>query len=123
MTSLAAMLFAALCLLPIGMHIGLIFGAPWGIYTMGGRWPGTLPGPIRLLLALQALLLVAIAVAVLNYAGLCDLVLPPYSFGIAFTLIALSALANNVTPSKPERRLWGPVTLALALLATFVWLA
>ena len=39
---------------------------------------------------------------------------------VAVGVQGLSALLNWITPSKPERRLWGPITTVMLALAIYV---
>nr|WP_272490853.1 hypothetical protein [Mesobacterium pallidum] len=95
------------------MQLALAAGAPLGRYTLGGRFPGRLPPAFRALALVQAALLAAMALAVLARAGIGPVVLPGWTFRATLGLTALTTLANLATPSVPERRLWGPVTLAM----------
>ena len=112
-----AISYAALAGLPIAMQIALAFGAPMGRFTVGGRFPGRLPGPWRALALVQASLLVAMACAMLDRGGVLRLGLPDVAFWVALALTVLTTIANIATPSRPERLLWGPVTLAMTAAA------
>ena len=70
LSAVAAVFFAGCMALPLAMHAALVLGAPFGRYTMGGRWPGRLPLRLRGLPAIQGALLVAMALAILTAAGL-----------------------------------------------------
>lgn len=118
-----ALIYATLCGLPVIMHIGLIAGRAWGRYTMGGRYPGRLPARSRVASGAQAVVLLAMAVVVLDRGGVIALSLPAPVFWVVLALTIVTNILNIITPSAPERRLWGPVTtgmsaaiLALALL-------
>ncbi len=117
MTSVLALIYAALAALPIAMHLGLAAGAPWGRYTVGGRFPGRLPPLWRGLAVVQAGLLAAMACAVLDRAGVIALDLPVCVFRATLGLTILSLAANAASPSRPERRLWTPVLAAMAAAA------
>ena len=112
-----AIIYAALAALPMAMHIALSLGAPLGRFTVGGRFPGRLPGAWRGLALVQAALLLAMGCAVLDRGGVLSIGLPDAAFWLALALTLLTALANGITPSRPERMLWGPVTFAMSVAA------
>jgi hypothetical protein len=99
------------------MHIAVAAGAPLGRFTVGGRFPGRLPGPWRALALVQASLLVAMARAMLDRGGVLRLGLPDVVFWAVLALTVLTTIANIATSSRPERLLWGPVTLAMSAAA------
>ena len=112
-----AIIYAALAALPMAMHIALSLGAPLGRFTVGGRFSGRLPGAWRGLALVQAALLLAMGCAVLDRGGVLSIGLPDAAFWLALALTLLTALANGITPSRPERMLWGPVTFAMSVAA------
>jgi len=107
--------YTGLAALPVAMQLALAAGAPLGRYTVGGRYPGRLPPAWRALALVQAALLAAMALTVLDRAGLLGLGLPGWAVWPVLALTLLTTLANLVTPSRPERLLWGPVTVAMSL--------
>lgn len=115
--SILAITYAVLAGFPTAMQIALAAGAPLGRFTVGGRFPGRLPGPWRALALVQASLLLAMACAMLDRGGVLRLGLPDLSFWTALALTVLTTIANIATPSRPERLLWGPVTLAMTATA------
>lgn len=112
-----ALTYAALATLPATMHIALAAGAPWGRFTVGGRFPGRLPPTWRALALVQAALLGMMAAVVLDRGGVIEASLPTALFWPVVALTVLTCLANNISPSRPERRLWGPVTLGMVATA------
>ena len=104
-----AVLVAGTCL----FHLAVVAGAPWGHLTMGGRWPGALPMPARVLPVLSALLLIWAARVVLAAAGLIAGPVAGWAAWLVLAILVVAVLANATTPSAPERRLWLPVTLAM----------
>lgn len=115
-----ALFYAILAACPMAMHLGLAAGAPWGRFTVGGRFSGRLPPPWRGLALVQAGLLAAMACAVLDRGGVLDLGLPTVAFWGALVLTVVSLIANAVSPSRPERMLWTPVIAVMAASATGV---
>lgn len=113
--TLFATAYAALATLPLAMQLALAVGAPLGRYTVGGRFPGRLPRAWRALALVQAALLLAMAAVVLARAGLIGIALPGWTIWPVLGLTLLTTLGNLATPSRPERMLWGPVTVAMSL--------
>ena len=116
-STILAIAYAALATLPMMMHIALAAGAPLGRFTAGGRFPCRLPGPWRMLALVQASLLLAMACVVLDRGGALRIGLPDIAFWIVLALTLLTTMANLATPSRPERLLWGPVTIAMSVAA------
>ncbi|MDH3192935.1 MAG: hypothetical protein OEY55_04895 [Acidimicrobiia bacterium] len=114
----AAWLYFGLAGLVVLFQLALALGAPWGAIAMGGRYPGSYPHHLRGAAVVQALFIGAMAAVVLVRAGL---VASPW-FDISKSLVwvvvafaALSTVLNLTTPSKWERRLWGPVTVLMLI--------
>lgn len=108
----------------MGFQLALAFGAPLGVYAMGGRYGGTLPLTLRLAEVVQASVVAIVTAVVVAASGLglrgwrraADRVrwLPVGFAGVAFVL-------NLATPSAGERLVWAPV--AAVLLASSLWVA
>jgi hypothetical protein len=114
-----ALVFAVMACGVILFHLAMILGAPWGHLTMGGQWSGPLPGAVRMLSALSAVLIAVMAVVLLIRAGILSGSVPNWAvFGCA-GFMALGVVMNFVSPSAPERLLWVPVT-AIMLIAALV---
>lgn len=112
----AAMIFALAAAAIVGLHVSLIFGAPWGFMTMGGRHQGVLPTDARAASLVQAILIIVLAIYVLHGGGVLHIPsLPGAVWGvwIAVAVSAVSAVLNTITPSRRERVFGVPVTLAL----------
>lgn len=90
-------------------QIFLIAGAPWGHLTQGGGHTGALPLQRRAIAAISILLLLTMAGSVLSGAGEWPN-WPRWTAWGALGVQAVSMLLNWITPSRAERRLWGPVT-------------
>lgn len=121
---LLASLHAALCGVVILFQIALISGAPWGRLTQGGAVEGALPVPRRIAAGLSALLMVAIAAIPLSVAGVGP-PLPRWTAFLAMAIVTLAVIANLITRSRAERRLWAPIAACMwglqgaILLSTF----
>ena len=121
MTQIAT-LYAVICVAVIGFQVALIAGAPWGRITQGGQVDGPLPRRGRILAAISIFILAFMALSVLAAAGLV-VDWPKWTAWVALAVQALSALGNWITPSAPERRLWGPITTVMLLCAGYVALS
>lgn len=100
----------------IGFQIALIFGAPWGRITQGGQVDGPLPRSGRLIAAASIVLLTGMALAVLSADGRWP-GWPSWTGWGAIVVTAVSTVLNWITPSTPERRLWGPIMTGMLVLA------
>jgi hypothetical protein len=120
MVRAAAWIFAGLSAGVVLFHLLVIAGAPWGAWTMGGRWPGVLPWPARGLSALSALMILGMAGVLLTRAGVLRRRTPRGAMGATLVLSGLAVLSNAATPSAPERALWLPVTLVMLAAAGVV---
>ena len=105
----------------IVFQVALLLGAPWGRLTQGGQVDGALPWTGRLAAVGSAGLLAAMAAAMRSADGGW----PNWPMWTAWATLALSAasmLMNWITPSKPERLVWGPVTTVMFLLVVaIIW--
>ena len=97
----------------------LLFGAPWGRLTQGGRYEGALPTGGRVAAVLSVPLLLFMFAGVASAAGMWPN-WPAWTGWTALGIQVLSTLMNWITPSRPERLLWGPVTSVMLLLVVYV---
>lgn len=123
LVNLAAIAFGGLAVLVCLFQFALALGAPLGHLAMGGRWPGKMPIPARISAVVQGGVMVAMARIVLGQAGVFTQVGPNWLIWLVVAITGLSTLLNNITPSAPERRLWGPVTVVMFLCAIYVAVA
>ena len=120
---LAAKVYVVLTALVVAFQLALSAGAPWGALTMGGRYPGQLPAPMRGTALASAVLLAGMAGVVAARAGFG---LPGWRRAarrLIWGVVAYGAVGvglNAATPSAPERALWLPVACALAGCALLV---
>ena len=105
-------------------QIAIVLGAPLGEYAYGGQNPGILKLPFRIASVFSALVMFAIAGHYLAQLGVFTPLLDEAGNSIAnwgFAVFAgLSAIANNITRSQKEKRLWGGTTVAMLLAAVIV---
>ena len=107
-----------------GFQLSLAMGAKLGEFAFGGANPGRLPRNFRLASSLSALVAVALSGHYLAEIGIFVSLLDSTGRTIAnwvfFGFLALNTIANNVSKSRPERLLWGPISLAMAASALIV---
>ena len=122
---IAARVAAGICLLTAAFHAALVFGAPWGEYTQGGRMSGSLDAIGRILAAISFVLLCVMACSILARAGEGPFRRLPARaitvlswFAAVYLLIAV--ILNLITRSPGERNLWAPVSIVLFLLVAYV---
>ena len=121
MVQYAAVLYALISLGVILFQVGLIAGLPWGHLTQGGRFEGALPTSGRIAAGCSIVLLACMAYSVVSLANL----VPPWPLWTAWITCALqvvSMLVNWITPSRPERLVWGPITTLMCVLMLVVFL-
>lgn len=112
-------IYCALILGVIGFQIALILGAPWGRLTQGGQVDGPLPVSGRITAAISIVILFGLALAVLSADGRW----PGWPLWTGWTAVAVNTLVavlNWITPSVTERKLWGPITTVMLLVAVAV---
>jgi hypothetical protein len=123
MTILSALLFCFLSAIVIIFQLALILGAPWGEFTMGGRYPGRLPYRIRAAPALSSILIFGFAVIVLRHAGIAFSGFDNLSENLIWVVVAyclVGVVLNAITRSKRERKLWLPVVAAMLICSLIV---
>ena len=125
LTNIAAILFVVLSSAAVGFQLALACGAPWGEFTLGGKYRGQLPRQARIIPILSGVLLIGFASIVLSHAGLAFANIGAVSQGWVWVVIAycvLGTIANTVTPSRRERMVWLPVLIAMLISSTVVGL-
>ena len=123
---IAANLYLLLTAIVVLFQLALAAGAPWGHLAMGGNYPGRFPARIRFLSVFNAVVLLALGGVVAARAGVLLLGirdLSAWAIWIVVVFGALSMVANLVTSSKPERALWGPVSIVMLICSLIVALA
>jgi hypothetical protein len=102
-------------------QVALVFGAPWGAYTQGGKTEGALGTSGRVLAAVSCVILVIMATAILGRVREGPLRNAPGSLvtGLAwFTTIysAIAVVLNLATQSASERAFFAPISILLLVL-------
>jgi len=122
----AAQLYACLTLIVVLFQFALAFGAPWGSLAMGGKFPGRYPKKMRIACLPLIALLTSWAILVAMRAGLIAAEVGSTLTILVWIVVALNtagAVMNLITPSKWERIIWGPVTLAMLFCSVTVALS
>ena len=120
MTVQIAHLYATACLAIVFFQIALIAGAPLGRYTQGGQHAGALPVSGRIIAAVSIPVVLFQGFAILSAAGFPGLGWPIWTGWAAFAVQIVTTILNWITPSKPERAVWGPVTSVMSAMALVV---
>ncbi|WP_300583840.1 hypothetical protein [Marivita sp.] len=120
MTVQIAHLYATAMLAIAFFQIALILGAPLGRYTQGGQHEGALPLSGRIIAAVSIPIALFQGLAILSAAGFPGLGWPVWTGWVAFAVTVVSTVLNWITPSKPERAVWGPIMLVLSAMALVV---
>jgi hypothetical protein len=99
----------------------LVFGAPWGDYTQGGRSTGSLDAPGRVVAAVSFAVLLFLAAILLARVAEGPLRRAPRRLVTVFAWVgmvyaALAVLLNLVTQSSKERGVFAPVAVVLLIL-------
>lgn len=107
--------FAAILII---FQTALAFGAPWGVLTQGGFNTGTLPPSGRVIAGFSVILLIVLTHVVLTHARLIKGYGPAskkWAIYLTLAIAALSAVANIMTPSAPERMMGAPIATILLI--------
>ena len=102
-----------------GFQVALAAGAPFGVASYGGSYPGKLPPSLRCVSSGAAFVWFFAAFVVALHSELVYIRLPCkfveyLTIGLA-VLMSVSFILNTITPSQIERRIWSPITLLLAV--------
>lgn len=119
----AALLFVLACTAVAGFQAALVLGMPWGELTCGGRWPGRLPLRVRVVPLLSILLLGLSSLVILARVRWALPELHAESHVGAWIVVGycvLGCVANALTPSGRERRLWLPVVSCMLVASLIV---
>ena len=123
MKHMAATCYTVISAGVVVFQIALAVGAPWGIYAMGGAFPGQFPPAMRIAAVVQAALMMLMSAVLLSRAGV---VLPVWSRAsrwLVWLIVAIGAASlvmNIATPSSDERMIWAPVAFLLLVCSVIV---
>jgi uncharacterized membrane protein YbhN (UPF0104 family) len=119
---IAAWIAAGLIVVLSVFQFALALGAPAGAAAWGGSHSGVLPSRLRLASGLVAVFFYpVVAIELLYSAGVTDFgwEVDPLWIWFLAGLFALGAIANFASRSRIER-IWGPVSLALAVCCVII---
>lgn len=117
----SAIIFTVFTAIVILFQLGLAIGMPWGLASMGGKFPGKYPPKMRIVAIVNILILSVLAIIVLSRAGLVfPQLLSVSKIGIWFVVVfsGIGTIMNTITPSKIER-IWAPVA-AIQLITSLI---
>ena len=111
---------AAGCLVVAAFQIALTLGAPLGAAALGGTISGPLPGNLRFVTALTALVWLFGALVVLARGGFTTSPLPRtvamWGTWVLVGLLGVATLLNVASSSPWERFGWAPYSLTMLIL-------
>jgi hypothetical protein len=109
------------CLVVAAFQLGLTLGAPLGAAALGGTISGPLPGSLRFVTALTALVWLFATLVVLARGGITASPLPQrvatWGTWVLVGLLGVATLLNFASSSPWERYGWGPYSLTLMALS------
>ena len=97
----AAIVFLALVLVVVVFQLALVAGMPWGELTWGGKFTGKLPGSMRVVTFISAVLLVAFGMIVSIRAGVLFPDWQPISRTLIWFVVAYCILGR--WPMQPHQ--------------------
>ena len=103
-------------------QVALIAGAPIGRFAWGGQHT-VLPAKLRVGSVVSIVLYALFVIVLLDRAGVIDVLPDIVSTVGTWVLVgyfALGVVLNGISRSKPERNLFTPVSLVLAVLCLLV---
>lgn len=121
-----SILFLFIILFVILFQFALLLGAPWGEYTMAGKFKGKLPVKVKFVVLIQIFVLILFAFIVVAKTQLAFQQCQNFGrIGIWFIVgfFVLGSILNLSTPSKKERNLWGPVNVVLLIISVIIALS
>ena len=109
------------CLAVAAFQMGLTLGAPLGAAALGGTISGPLPGSVRFVTAITALVWLFATLVVLARGGFSLYPLPravtTRGTWVLVGLLGVATLLNFASSSPWERYGWGPYSLTLMALS------
>ena len=122
--SSATVLYLLFLIFTILFQIGLVAGKPWGEWTMGGYNKGVLPTKLRFGAFISILILSFFALITLDKINLfwLDLNFPNWTPFLIITFNILAVIANSITQSPKERKLWQPITIVMLICSLIIFL-
>lgn len=119
---LLANIYIVLTIIIVLFQLALVFGAPLGEYTMGGKFPGKLPVKMRIAALIQIFILILFASLVIAKARIA---IEQYHnigrIGIWFVVafFVLGSIVNLSSTSRKEKLVMGSANI-IALIITLL---
>ncbi|MFN7378832.1 MAG: hypothetical protein ACK5UB_14300 [Pseudanabaena sp.] len=118
-----ALIYIIVSSIVIIFQIALVFGAPWGNLTLGGKWRGRLPGKARIIpffsiVVLLFFIIIAAARTQIAFDQIYDSSKNLIWIVVGYNI--LGTIMNAITPSRSERKLWLPVIVFMLLSSIFI---
>ena len=104
------------------LQLLLALGAPLGELTMGGRFPGKLPGKMRAAAVVQMLILLIFGMIAASRAGIAFAQLygaARFGIWVVFAFFIPGTILNISSKSRKEKYIMGPLNV-LALICAFL---
>lgn len=117
-----AYIFIILMISAAIFQIALAFGAPYGEFTLGGKYPGKLPSNLRVAAAVQAIILIIFMIIAISKSGIALVFLYDISkigIWVVFAFFIIGSILNLLSPSKKERIVMGTINI-VALICAFM---
>jgi hypothetical protein len=120
---LLADIYITLTIFIVLFQLALVFGAPLGEYTMGGKFPGKLSVKMRIAAFIQIIILLLFASIVIAKAGIS---LKQYynigRIGIWFVVafFILGSIVNLSSPSRKEKLVMGPANIIAFIITLLI---
>lgn len=126
MTEIAAVVFALLAGVVVVFQVAMALGAPWGEFTMGGRYRGAFPAQMRVVAVLSAVVVALMGAVVLARAGMAfeqwaDAAVWAVWIVVGYSVAGL--VMNLITHSARERMVWAPVVAVMLVCSVVVALS
>jgi len=103
-------------------QIALALGAPFGEFTLGGKYTGKLPSNLRVAALMQALILLVFMIISISRSGIAFTFLYEISkvgIWVVFAFFIIGTILNLLSPSKKERIVMGTINI-VALICAFM---
>lgn len=116
--SISVVIFSISALVISTLQMGLMLGAPWGDFAMGGMHPGRFSVRLRISAAVQlGIIILSWLLVMVRECLFLSEYFEPSRFAIWFVvgLFAISTILNIITQSKKERMLGAPIAMMMFL--------
>lgn len=119
MTTFIGIYFLVISIFVCFFQLALALKAPLGSYTLGGKYEGVLPKPLRIAALIQIGILCGFNYIVLSTSDILKYQ-PSFVTNVFIWLVVVfflfGSIMNVSSPSKKERHLFGPVNVITFIL-------